>query len=133
MSNAFEETPTFEGLAHHGVKGMHWGQHRISDIAPTHHVRSAASKVASATSKTAIYAANHKRQILAAAVIAQLLVSVGSTALTGGNAAVFARATRNRATAARGAEMAGRLLSSSAHQLTYAKMARGAYNITTMK
>lgn len=127
------------GFGHHGVLGMHWGQHtaalmpsaksvRNAGVETTRAVGRAAIKTGRASVKIASFANQHKGAIAAGVVTVAVLHDVGKY---GYEAAIFGVA--NKAAHNREAgRQALKALPSAATQLKYAKMVRGAYKITTL-
>lgn len=144
-----ESKPSLEELAHHGVLGMHWGQHKA--VVPSGaQVRTAASvtgkaavvtgkavgkgavATAKAVGKGGSYLAHHKRLVAGGLVVAAILHDVGPVAYDLGKAGILVKAAKNRETAYKAGKIAVKALSSEASKVNYAKMARGAYKITTL-
>lgn len=116
-------------LQHHGIKGMHWGQHRAIANNAARAVGKAAVTTSKAGVKVVSYAAHHKRMIAGGVIAAALLHDFGGIALDAGKSGILNKAAANR----KAGEMALRSLSSTAAKVNYAKMSRGAFNITSMK
>lgn len=136
--------PPLTELGHFGVKGMHWGQHTISDLAPSpKQIKSAALTTGKAVGKGATttakgvgkglsYAAQHKHMVVGGVIVASILHDVGRLVVISGKTHILFKAAKNREAAYKAGKIAVRALSSSAAKINYAKLVRGAYKITTL-
>lgn len=134
------EKPPLNELSHFGVKGMKWGHHKMSDLAPSaQQVRSAAAatgnavkKAAVKTGHAAVYVAHHKRMVAGGVVLAAVLHDTAVMGVRLGKAGILMKAAKNRQAAYEAGKIAMKALSSTAAKVNYAKMVKGAYKITTL-
>lgn len=130
------DKPSLDELSHFGVKGMKWGQRKMAgSSAFKKQVHGAAvvsgsvvKSAVSGTRKTVDYVKSHKLQIAGAIVAASLLHEVGSVGVKAASEGIISKASRNRDAA----RITAKILSSTASQINYSKMVKGAYKITTL-
>jgi hypothetical protein len=147
-----EEKPPLDELAHFGVKGMHWGQHKAVSMHPSYTARMQANDHmqyrgnsvqrinahlnSGLTRKEALHKEDVRKVkqtliIAGAAFTLTLLAHSGATPISSLASHVADRAEANRA-ASKLAESTI-AIGSKAAKLAYAKSHGGAFNITTLK
>jgi hypothetical protein len=123
-------------LAHFGIKGMHWGQHKAQakTVAVTtgRAVKKASVATAKGTVKTLKYANEHRIMTVGALYAANFLQAAVRVGFEAGQHGILSKAAKNRQAAYEAGKFAVKTLSATAAKVNYAKMAKGAYKITTM-
>lgn len=112
-----QEKPSLDELAHHGIKGMHWGK------------RKTISTVPSTPEEIQAHRAKIARRVVTGIAVARVAQVYGPVLLKAAGVGVLTLANSNRTKAGESAILA---LSATASKIPYAKIAKGAYKITTM-